>query len=282
MLDRHQQAVRLHQLEEDVLEDVLGVARVSHAPADEAAQPGALPLDDVGDPPVLFACHPLQARRVLHQGCRRMRGCGYCRVAKLLRRWACGGFPPPPAGEVGFGAPTVRSPVAVLMAVALGAAGTARAERLPVRVLTTAEGLPRDQLSCVHSDARGFLWFCTEEGLVRYDGHATVTFGRADGLSPPAVPSFLHARDRRYWVGAAAGLSEFGVGAADRARRFRAVPRPDGRPGGVNALAESRDGSIWVASGRGLGRLTSGATGERLDEIDVGLPREVENDAIVR
>ena len=37
-----------------------------HAPANEVAQPGLLPLDYFEDPLVLFECHPLQARRALH------------------------------------------------------------------------------------------------------------------------------------------------------------------------------------------------------------------------
>ena len=66
VLDRHQQAIRLHQLAEDVLQDVVGVPRVGHAPANETAQPGLLPLDHFGNPLVLFEGHPLQARRFLH------------------------------------------------------------------------------------------------------------------------------------------------------------------------------------------------------------------------
>ena len=62
----HQQAVRFNQRVEDVLQNVLNVARVTYAPADEVAQPGRLPLDCLGDPPVLVECHPFQARRVLH------------------------------------------------------------------------------------------------------------------------------------------------------------------------------------------------------------------------
>ena len=54
-----------------------------------------------------------------------------------------------------------------------------------MRTLTTADGLPRDQLQCVRSDRRGFVWFCTAEGLVRFDGQVAVTFGRDDGLNPP-------------------------------------------------------------------------------------------------
>ena len=74
MLDRHQQAIGFHQFVEDVLQNVLGVARVGHAAANEIAQPGLLPLDHFGDPLVLFECHPLltrsrredDRRRVLH------------------------------------------------------------------------------------------------------------------------------------------------------------------------------------------------------------------------
>ena len=50
VVDRHQQTVRFHQLVEDVLQDVFGVARVGHAPANEVAQPGLLPPDHFGDP----------------------------------------------------------------------------------------------------------------------------------------------------------------------------------------------------------------------------------------
>ncbi len=59
-------AVRFHQRVEDVLQNVLSVARVGHAPANEVAQAGLLPPDHVGDPLVLFECHPLQARRAFH------------------------------------------------------------------------------------------------------------------------------------------------------------------------------------------------------------------------
>ena len=66
VLDRHQQAIRFHELVEDVLQNVLSVAQVGDAPANEVAQPGPLSLDHFGDPLVLFECHPLQARDDLH------------------------------------------------------------------------------------------------------------------------------------------------------------------------------------------------------------------------
>lgn len=54
------------------------------------------------------------------------------------------------------------------------AAIQAQAERLPVKTYTMADGLPSDHISRIVQDARGFLWFCTTEGLSRFDG-ATFT-----------------------------------------------------------------------------------------------------------
>jgi signal transduction histidine kinase/ligand-binding sensor domain-containing protein len=171
----------------------------------------------------------------------------------------------------------------LVVAIALLAAPRLETERLPVRTLTTADGLPGDQLSCVSSDARGFMWFCTAEGLVRFDGRLAATFGRDEGLDPPGVRSFLRASDGRYWTGADAGLFEFLPAQSDRYHRFQAVRLDDGRPtGGVNALIESRDHAIWCAAGRGLFRLVSAPGRVHLTEVDIGLSRKSENDQIVR
>ena len=66
MLDGHQQAVGFHQLVEYVLENVFGVARVGHPPANEVAQPRPAPLHHGGDSLVLFARRALQGPCVLH------------------------------------------------------------------------------------------------------------------------------------------------------------------------------------------------------------------------
>ena len=175
----------------------------------------------------------------------------------------------------------VRTPV-VAAVIAL-AASPLSAERLPVRTFTTADGLPRDQLQCVRSDRRGFVWFCTAEGLVRFDGQAAVTFGRDHGLSPPGVRSFLNASGDRYFVGADAGLFAFDASVAGSPVRFRAIKRDGGqRSPGVNALAESRAGSIWCGTGNGLFHLSQAHGRTHLVEVEIGLPREVENDRIVR
>jgi ligand-binding sensor domain-containing protein/anti-sigma regulatory factor (Ser/Thr protein kinase) len=166
--------------------------------------------------------------------------------------------------------------------VALAAVSLPSAERLPVRTFTTADGLPRDQLQCVRSDRRGFVWFCTAEGLVRFDGQVAVTFGRDNGLSSPGVRSFLHASGDRYFVGADEGLFAFDAGPVSSQVRFAALGRDDGqRTHAVNALAESRDRTIWCGTWSGLLQLSSAAGRTHLFEVEIGLPRGFENDRVV-
>jgi ligand-binding sensor domain-containing protein len=166
--------------------------------------------------------------------------------------------------------------------IALAAMSLLSAERLPVRTLTTADGLPRDQLQCVRRDQRGFVWFCTAEGLVRFDGQVAVTFGRDDGLSTPGVRSFLSASGDRYFVGTDEGLFAFDVGPVSRQVRFKALGRDDGqRMHAVNALAESRDPAICCGTGSGLLRLSQSGGHTHLVKVDIGLPREFVNDPLV-
>src|SRR5207249_10631085 len=55
LLDGFHEALRLDELEEDVLQHVLNVLAVRHALPDEVAQTAALALDRLGDSPVLLA-----------------------------------------------------------------------------------------------------------------------------------------------------------------------------------------------------------------------------------
>jgi ligand-binding sensor domain-containing protein len=130
--------------------------------------------------------------------------------------------------SIRLGTAAVAIPIVLIPASVAG-------ERLPVRTLTTADGLRRDQLACVVSGERGFVWFCTGEGLVRWDGHLAHTFGRDDGLSPSGVRTFLKtgvdevrglALDTagRLWAGTRAGLALIDRAAID-ANRGRVVQR---------------------------------------------------------
>src|SRR2546422_9847124 len=82
----------------------------------------------------------------------------------------------------------------------LSSAWPAFAERLPLKIYTTADGLPHNEINRIVQDSRGFLWFCTAEGLSRFDGYAFRTYTPDQKLPHRSVSDLLEARDGTYWM----------------------------------------------------------------------------------
>ena len=93
--------------------------------------------------------------------------------------------------------------VALLLTPTLGL----RAQQLPVRVYTTADGLSHDRVLRIVIDSRGFLWFCTLQGLNRFDGQQFIEYSIRDGLGSASVFDVLETREGDYWVATGAGIS---------------------------------------------------------------------------
>src|SRR5262245_44723608 len=138
------------------------------------------------------------------------------------------------------------------------------ADRLPIKSYTTADGLPRDYISRIVQDSRGFLWFCTIEGISRFDGYGFRNYGIEAGLPSRYVNDFLETRDGAYWVATNAGLCRFdprsssksvnhGSEEHQRFVRYRAGESDD--PGAAVALFEDHNGTVWFGGGVGLYQL---------------------------
>jgi signal transduction histidine kinase/ligand-binding sensor domain-containing protein len=168
----------------------------------------------------------------------------------------------------------------LLVAVLLAAAPSfANAERLPVRVYSTADGLPSNQVNCVKRDSHGFLWFCTVEGLSRFDGYTFTNYGVDQGLPDRVVTDFLETRSGEYWVATVRGLARFNPKPGAKGAMFTVC-----RPGEtdlarqVNALVEDREGVIWVGTNGGVFRLSQAGGQRVLGQPEPGLvPAPAEN-----
>ena len=44
------------------------------------------------------------------------------------------------------------------------------------------------------------LWFCTDEGLTRFDGYRLTSFTIRDGLPHPWVNDLIETRDGTLWI----------------------------------------------------------------------------------
>src|SRR5438128_5087106 len=87
-----------------------------------------------------------------------------------------------------------------LLGVLLSLFAIVPAEQLPVRTYTTADGLPRDYVQRIIRDSHGFLWFCTADGLSRFNGYEFTTYSVEHGLPHPWITDLLETRQGIYWV----------------------------------------------------------------------------------
>jgi len=193
----------------------------------------------------------------------------------------------PPPSTADTGASTAWRPrlrwVSILLLI--GAAGV-HAERLPVRIYSSADGLAHNTVQCIVKDSRGFLWFCTLAGLSRFDGYAFRTLDVEQGLPAAGVNDLLETKAGDYWAAtdnglvrldqrdrAAAGLTRIAepIGAA-AALPLVIPPASDRRSRTITVLHEAADGTVWVGTGNGLFRLVGGRDVVSMEPVEIGLP----------
>jgi signal transduction histidine kinase/ligand-binding sensor domain-containing protein len=135
-------------------------------------------------------------------------------------------------------------------------------------------------------DSRGFLWFCTFEGLSRFDGYGFTTFGVDQGLPSSVVNDLLETREGVYWVATASGLCRFNPkGIAKRRARdgeqesaasnamFRVYfPEDEAGSRNVTKLVQDSAGTIWCGTTRGLYRVEQQNEEVMFHLVHVGLP----------
>jgi signal transduction histidine kinase/ligand-binding sensor domain-containing protein len=109
-----------------------------------------------------------------------------------------------------------------------------------------------NQVNALHEDARGRLWFGTDDGLFRIDAPRApaprlIPLDLPGGLTP-GVHRFAESPDGALWVGLGWGLIRI---APDGARAHYTVKMT---PGGdnVNDLLIDRDGRLWLAHETGI------------------------------
>ena len=87
-----------------------------------------------------------------------------------------------------------------LLWVLCATATTARAERLSMRVYTSADGLASGFINHVMRDSHGFIWFCTRDGLSRFDGYRFTNYRLGDGLGSQNFRFIFESHQGIYWI----------------------------------------------------------------------------------
>lgn len=159
------------------------------------------------------------------------------------------------------------------------AAAVIHGERLPVKTYTVADGLLRDSVTKIRQDSRGFLWFCSLEGLSRFDGIGFTNFTTDDGLPHRTVNDFLETKSGTYLIATDSGLAQLRVhgmrGSTDNPL-FVPIPLTDNDSTiTVRSLVENAlDGSVWIGTSAGLFSLseTDGAASVTRVDLPTGSP----------
>ncbi|MBI3194589.1 MAG: hypothetical protein HYZ34_09020, partial [Ignavibacteriae bacterium] len=140
----------------------------------------------------------------------------------------------------------------------------ATAEHLPIKSFTTADGLSSNVILGVATDSRGFIWFCTRDGLSRFDGYQFVNYSIEQGLPEPAVTTIIESSPGNYWVATNDGRlctfrptssrangeqSKSGKLSIEVKILFQPVSvRTDSRDYPVNDIFQDRSGQMWGAT----------------------------------
>lgn len=162
----------------------------------------------------------------------------------------------------------------------------ARAEHLPIKTYGVADGLLRDNVFKIRQDSRGFLWFCTVDGISRFDGYSFKNFTTEEGLPDRHVNDFLETRDGAIYVSTDAGLARLnptGLASSTENPLFTTILASDSKLRRFTVLYQDALNQVWVGSDNGLFRLTAHGA---LEAIDLGTPTvgvpEVQINAILK
>jgi diguanylate cyclase (GGDEF)-like protein len=120
---------------------------------------------------------------------------------------------------------------------------------------TNQTGLPQSSVRAIAQTVDGYMWFGTEEGLVRFDGIRFRVFDNRGGKGLPDnyVRRLLVTHDGSLWIATRNAVSQYRDGV------FRTFTQADGLfPGDVASLCEGNDGGLWIATGGGLNLLKNG------------------------
>jgi hypothetical protein len=68
-----------------------------------------------------------------------------------------------------------------------------------LRSYTVDNGLPSSNVYRAYQDSKGFLWFCTDKGLARFDGYHFESFTTKNGLPNNDVWQCAEDNQKRIW-----------------------------------------------------------------------------------
>ena len=163
----------------------------------------------------------------------------------------------------------------------------AAAQRLPITYYSTSDGLAHYAVNRIVRDSHGFLWFCTRDGLSRFDGREFVNWGVDDGLPVGDINDLLETPDGMLWLATVRGLVRFNPsgrkqnGDAALDRMFTTyIPSDDPRAARMSSLQRDATGTLWIGTAAGLFRAVVARDAVAFTAVDLNIPDVLQARAI--
>jgi signal transduction histidine kinase/ligand-binding sensor domain-containing protein len=144
-------------------------------------------------------------------------------------------------------------------------------ERLPVKIYTSADGLGSGFVDYLYRDSRGFMWFCTRDGLSRFDGSRFVTYKIGGDASPPGIENIYETSDGMFWVTTTGGTFRFDPTAAAVYVDDTPHLQAERVTGWRGTLLQDSKGTLWLGSG-GLYRVDKQDGTDTFVKVELDLP----------
>lgn len=139
-----------------------------------------------------------------------------------------------------------RTLCGVLLGLALS--GAAHATPHDAQRFTSADGLPSNAVHQIVEDRHGYLWFATEDGLARFDGHRFKVWRIEQGLADNQLLAIASDARDQLWIGTGHGQLMRMSPDRGHVEVFDGARFPSLAGTAISVVLPAPDGTIWFGT----------------------------------
>ncbi len=138
--------------------------------------------------------------------------------------------------------------------------------KLPYILFSVENGLPQEDVTAILQDRKGYMWFATNSGVVRYNGREMEVFNVRKGLSDNAVSDIKQDRNGFIYLATSKGISVIYEDSVV-SRIMENVS--------FNKIFIDRENRKWLISNDGVYRMNAAGEVEHIQDLYPALPANI-------
>src|SRR5260370_7332452 len=118
-------------------------------------------------------------------------------------------------------------------------------------------------------DKKGFIWFATDNGVVRYDGKEMETFQANEGLTDPVVFRFFEDKKGRIWFQTFSGKISYFHNKKIHPYQYNDKVSKQCKGNFLNSLSVDSADNIWLGTCSNISKIDAKGAVE-VEDVDQG------------